>query len=193
MRGQEYPFATLLGILCSAAKRGIANLGSSLGFHPIKIFRSLVKQGLNERITTMFTYWPDCEQNPFVFPLCLYALYEDTDSQYNNPDFINIAQKVCPCPLFILALMFARNSQRRVLASQRLVAAGLDPNEITTSAPVNQFIFSCPSFKLTSYEVPDRKLFDLFEQLTPLAIAVRYYDSTLVHELIKLGANPRLV
>ena len=178
----------LLQILCIAAKERNGNLVEQIGFHPIKLFRWLKKHPECELLPDLFQYWPANEENPFVWPLALSNAYQTTDSPFNKAEFIHLAQvqfaKQNPAiDLLLAALVLGPNSAERVRAARRLVSAGVDPNGITLTASLKQFLQS-------SSTLSGSKLLDLIEEVTPLALSVSFEECILFRELIKFGANP---
>lgn len=188
---EEVLIANLLHGLCNAAKLGITPLDQQIEFHPMKIFRSLKKHGAFDLLSNVFNNWPANEHNPFVLPVTLYAIYESADSPYNTAEFIVIAQGQFARQWPIIGLLQAvillsNNSADRVRAVRRLIPAGVDPNTITNTKILQEFVQKEGCIR-------DDMAFDLLQELTPLGIAVIFNDRDLAHTLLTLGANACLV
>ena len=190
----EYVIAILrclLGRLCKVANIRI-RLDQQIGFHPIKMFRSLTKHGIDALISNLFQHWPASEQNPFVLPVALSGIFSLSHTDYLNAEFMTIAMvqfsRQWPAiPLLTAAILLCNNSEERVRAVRRLVAAGVDTNAITPTAALKEFISN------EHCAILDGRLFSFIEESTALALAVAFDDHKLAHTLLELGADACLV
>ena len=182
----------MLAKLCVAGRGWVGDLKEQLCFHPMKVFRSLQKHRPDSLLPTLFLHWPAREQNPFVLPICMYCCMQSDDTRlpYSADQFIRIAETQCArqypgIPLLIAALLFM-DSPGRFHAARCLVAAGVDPNAIASTARLTEFAAKWrTSFRCC--------MFARIDEVTPLALAVTLEDLHLVRILIQLGANPCLV
>ena len=131
---------SLLEKLCVAASSGVPHYENQLGFHPIKLFRSLKKHRPDSLFPVLFARWPATDVNPFVLPVCLYSCLQSAHTPYNTAGFIQIAQAYCTrqypgISLLVVALLLSTDPAESLRAAPRLLAAGNDPKASAGNGP----------------------------------------------------------
>ena len=185
----------LLQKIGEVARLTIGDIDKQIGFDALKIFKLLNKEGFNFPMTSLFQTWGAKEKNPFVLPVCHNALYLSEESIYNSDEFIHYAIAECSryrpsFPLLFLSMLLGNQVHGRVFATRRLIRAGLDPNEIIPTVRLKELC----SKKLGHFDGSKLfVLFDLLEEITPLALAAAFKESDLTKELLSFGADPFLV
>ena len=193
--GSNPPYQTICNLLkelCKEAQRTDSLLENQIGFHPIKLLRSLQKHRGDASLFSVLTYSFGTRQNPFLLPTTLSRVLQPADNTSPLGSFTTIPQKE-RASLLVTALLIAPDSAARERAARRVIAAGIDPNAVTTSA---QHLFrdlpghACKPKWRAMYRL---ELFDRIVELTPLAVAAVLQDYLLARTLINLAADPYVV